>query len=92
MHRIKMTMVTRVTRAQLPKPLAVVHRCSGADDTMYSTNERFDLGRLVMLGCPSAENPAAEQVKARNASAVSSARSRLSSMSRATATAMIRGG
>jgi hypothetical protein len=45
MHRIKMTMVTRVTRAQLPKPLAALRRCSGADDTMYSTNERFDLGR-----------------------------------------------
>jgi hypothetical protein len=36
MHRIKMTMVTRVTRAQLPKPLAAAHRCSGTDDTMYS--------------------------------------------------------
>ena len=69
MVRVKMTMVTRVTRAQLPKPLAAVHRCAEDDVPLFSANERFDLGRLVMLGCPGIENPTAEQVSARNASA-----------------------
>jgi hypothetical protein len=69
MVRVKMTMVTRVTRDQLPKPLVAVHSCVGDGGTMYSTNERFDLGRLVMLGCPGVEDPTAEQVKTRNASA-----------------------
>jgi hypothetical protein len=66
MVRVRMTMVTHVTREQLPKPLAAVHRCSD-DAPMYSTNERFDLGRLVMLGCPGNPNPTAEQANARNA-------------------------
>ena len=69
MVRVKMTMVTHVTRAQLPKPLAAVHRCAVDDAPMFSANERFDLGRLVMLGCPGIENPTADQVKTRNASA-----------------------
>jgi len=56
-------------RAQLPKPLAAVHRCAEADAPMFSANERFDLGRLVMLGCPGTENLTAEQVKTRNANA-----------------------
>src|SRR5512147_1364424 len=29
MVRVKMTMVTRVTRDKLPKPLAALHRCAG---------------------------------------------------------------
>ncbi len=65
---VKMTMVTRVTRDQLPKPLAALHRCVDDDDTMFSTNERFDLGRLFVLGCPGEKNPAPEHIKARNAS------------------------
>jgi hypothetical protein len=69
MVRVKMTMVTHVTRAQLPKPLAAMHRCAEDDVPMFSANERFDLGRLVMLGRPGIENPTAEQVKTRNASA-----------------------
>ena len=68
MIRVKMTMVTHVTRDKLPKPLAAMHRCAG-DGPMYSTNERFDLGRLMMLGCPGIENPTAEQIKQRNARA-----------------------
>jgi len=69
--RIKATWVTTVTRDKLPKPLAAVHRCVGVGDgeAMYSTNERFDLGRLVMLGCPGNPNPTEEQMKARNATA-----------------------
>jgi hypothetical protein len=66
MVRVRMTMVTHVTREQLPKPLAAVHRCAG-DAPMHSSNERFDLGRLVMLGCPGNPNPSAEDAKARNA-------------------------
>ena len=50
--RTSMTMVTHVTRAQLPKPLAAVHRCAVDGAPMFSANERFDLGRLVVLGCP----------------------------------------
>ncbi len=69
MVRVKMTMVERITRDKLPKPLAAVHRCVGDADTMYSTNERFDLGRLIMLGCPGYPNPTAEQIKTRNAKA-----------------------
>lgn len=65
MVRIKTTMVTRVTRDKLPKPLAALHRCVNGGD-MYSTNERFDLGRLIMLGCPGNPNPTAEQIKERN--------------------------
>ncbi len=66
MVRVRMTMVTHVTREQLSKPLAAVHRCAG-DAPMHSSNERFDLGRLVMLGCPGNPNPSAEDAKARNA-------------------------
>jgi hypothetical protein len=67
--RVKATMVTRVTREQLPKPLAAVHRCAGAGDAMSFTNERFDLGRLVALGCPGNPNPTADEIKTRNAAA-----------------------
>jgi len=65
MVRVKMTMVTRITADKLPKPLAAVHKCAG-DGTMYSTNERFDLGRLIMLGCPGIASPTPEQIKQRN--------------------------
>jgi len=67
--RVRMTMVEHVTRAQLPKPLAAVHRCAEDGVPMFSTNQRFDLGRLVVLGCPGNANPTAGQMKARNASA-----------------------
>jgi hypothetical protein len=67
MVRVKMTMVTRVTADKLPKALAAVHRCGGGD--MFSVNERFDLGRLVMLGCPGNANPTDAQIKARNTKA-----------------------
>jgi len=66
MVRVKMTMIERVTRDKLPKQLAAIHHCTGDGDTMYSTNERFDLGRLIMLGCPGIEKPSEEQVKQRN--------------------------
>jgi hypothetical protein len=36
---------------------------------MFSVNERFDLGRLVMLGCPGDANPSEAQIKARNTKA-----------------------
>ena len=68
MVRVRMTEVTRVTREKLSKPLAAVHKCA-VDGSMYSTNERFDLGRLVVLGCPGNPNPTAADVKARNAHA-----------------------
>ena len=68
MVRVKMTYVTRIAAGKLPKPLAAVHRCAG-DGDMFSVNERFDLGRLVMLGCPGNPNPSDEQVKARNTKA-----------------------
>ncbi len=64
-----MTMVERVTRDKLPKPLAAVHHCTEHGTAMFSTNQRFDLGRLVVLGCPGNPNPTLEQMKARNASA-----------------------
>jgi hypothetical protein len=50
MIRVNMIEVKRITRDQLAKPLAAVHRCG--EGPMYSTNERFDLGRLIVLGCP----------------------------------------
>ena len=65
MVRVKMTIVTRITSDKLPKPLAAIHKCA-EDSDMFSANERFDLGRLVMLGCPGIENPTAEQIKERN--------------------------
>jgi len=69
MVRVRMTMVELVTRAQLPKPLAAVHRCAEDGAAMFSTNQRFDLGRLVVLGCSGNPNPTPEQMKKRNASA-----------------------
>jgi len=66
MVRVKMRVVKRVTRDQLPKPLAAVHRCGGDGEAMHFSDERFDLGRLVLLGCPGTANPTDEQVKARN--------------------------
>lgn len=69
MVRVRMTMVERVTRDKLPKPLAAIHRCTEDGAPMFSTNQRFDLGRLVVLGCPGNANPTAAQMKARNASA-----------------------
>jgi hypothetical protein len=69
MVRVRMTVVERVTRDKLPKPLAAVHRCAGDGQTIYLTNERFDLGRLVGLGCPGNPDPTAEQIKARNTKA-----------------------
>lgn len=67
--RVRMTTVERVTRDKLPKPLAAVHRCTEDGVAMFSTNQRFDLGRLVVLGCPGNPQPTAEQMKARNGSA-----------------------
>jgi hypothetical protein len=67
--RVRITMVERVTRDKLPKPLAAVHRCTEDGVPMFSTNKRFDLGRLVVLGCPGNPEPTAAQMKARNASA-----------------------
>ncbi len=69
MVRVRMTMVERVTREKVPKPLAAVHSCAEDGVPMFSTNQRFDRGRLVVLGCPGNANPTAEQTKARNASA-----------------------
>ncbi len=69
MVRVRMTMVEHVTRDKLPKPLAAAHRCTGDGAAMFSTNQRFDLGQLVVLGCPGNPNPTPEQMKARNASA-----------------------
>jgi hypothetical protein len=69
MVRVRMTVVERVTRDKLPKPLAAVHRCTEDGVPMFSTNQRFDLGRLVVLGCPGNANPTAAQMKTRNASA-----------------------
>jgi hypothetical protein len=68
MVRVRMTEVKHISREQLPKPLAAVHKCAG-DAPMYSTNERFDLGRLIVLGCPGQPSPAVAEVKARNARA-----------------------
>jgi len=66
--RVNMIEVKHVTRDQLPKPLAAVHRCSeGAEGPMYSTNERFELGRLVVLGCAGNPNATVEEARARNA-------------------------
>ena len=65
MVRVKVTMVTRVTRDKLPKPLAPLHRCVDSGD-MYSANERFDLGRLMTFGCPGNPSPTSEQIKERN--------------------------
>jgi hypothetical protein len=67
MVRVKATMVTHITRDQLPKPLAAVHTCV-KNGTMHSSNERFDLGRLIVLGCPGNPNPTPDEAKARNAS------------------------
>jgi hypothetical protein len=36
---------------------------------MFSTNQRFDLGRLVALSCPGNAKPTAAQMQSRNASA-----------------------
>lgn len=69
MIRVHMTMIERVRRDKLPKPLQAAHTCVEEDDTIYSTNERFDLGRLVVLGCPGIDNPTAEQIAARNTTA-----------------------
>ena len=57
MVRVRMTMVEHVTREKLPKPLAALHRCTVDGVPMFSTNQRFDLGRLVVLGCPGNPNP-----------------------------------
>jgi hypothetical protein len=64
MVRVRLTEVTHIMRDQLPKPLAAVHRCS--EGPMTTFNERFDLGRLVVLGCPGNPNPTAEEASARN--------------------------
>ncbi|HEX5212654.1 MAG TPA: hypothetical protein VFW22_13090 [Pseudolabrys sp.] len=69
MVRVRMTMVETVTRDKLPKSLAAVHRCAEDGVPMFSTNERFDLGRLIALGCPGNANPAPDEIKARNAKA-----------------------
>jgi hypothetical protein len=68
MVRIRATWGMMVTRDKLPKPLAAIHTCAGEGGT-YMANERFDLGRLFMLGCPGIESPTDEQTKARNAKA-----------------------
>jgi hypothetical protein len=69
MVRVKATWVTTVTRDKLPKPLAAVHRCADDGVAMFSINERFDLGRLMALGCPGNPNPTEAQIKARNTKA-----------------------
>ncbi len=70
MVRVHVTNVEHVTRDKLPKPLASIHSCAG-DGTagMLYANMRFDLGRLIMLGCPGNPNPAEAEMKARNARA-----------------------
>jgi len=65
MIRVKVTEMKRLTRDQLPKPLAAVHRCS--DGPMISFDERFELGRLILLGCPGNPNPTPQEAAARNA-------------------------
>ncbi len=68
MVRVRMTEVTHITREKMPKPLAAVHKCDDGAP-MYFTNERFDLGRLIVLGCPGIRNPTAAETVARNARA-----------------------
>lgn len=67
--RVRMIEVTRVSPARLPKPLRAIHRC--ADAPIYSINERFAAGRLVVLGCPGEAAPTPDELRARNASAAS---------------------
>jgi hypothetical protein len=69
MVRVQMTMVETVTRDKLPKPLAAVHECGKDGAPMFFTNERFDLGRLIGIGCPGNPNPTADETKRRNATA-----------------------
>jgi hypothetical protein len=69
MVRVKMTMVTRIAPDELAAPLKSLHSCAAGAGNMFSTNERFDLGRLIMLGCPGIENPTPEQTRARNVTA-----------------------
>jgi hypothetical protein len=64
--RVRATWVTMVTRDKLPKPLAALHTCVDEDVPISSSDERFDLGRIFMLGCPGIENPSDEQIKQRN--------------------------
>ena len=68
MVRIRMTEVTHIAREKIPKPLAAIHTC-GDGTPMYFTNERFDLGRLIVLGCPGIQNPTTADTAARNARA-----------------------
>ncbi len=67
MVRVRIIDVKRVMRDELPRPLASVHRCT--EGPMFSINERFDLGRLVILGCPGNPSATAEEAKHRNARA-----------------------
>lgn len=67
--RVKGLFVASVTRDKLPKPLAAVHDCGKDGAPMFFTNERFDLGRLMGIGCPGNPSPTADEIKARNATA-----------------------
>jgi hypothetical protein len=64
MVRVRITEVTHIMRDQLPKSLAAVHHCG--EGPMTTFNERFDLGRLVVLGCPGNPDPTAEAAATRN--------------------------
>ena len=62
--RVRTNMVERVTRDKLPKPLVAVHRCTEDGVAMFSTNQRFDLGRLVVLvGIDSSRSPCAVRLR-----------------------------
>jgi hypothetical protein len=69
MVRVKITMVTRIAPDELSDPLKSLHTCAADAENIFSTNERFDLGRLIVLGCPGTENPTPEQIKTRNVTA-----------------------
>ncbi len=69
MHRIKVTWTKRITRDELPKPLAMVHDCANTSSKLRFSSQRFDLGRLFILGCPGDPNPNSEQIRSRNATA-----------------------
>ncbi|HZT28028.1 MAG TPA: hypothetical protein VFA57_20245 [Pseudolabrys sp.] len=65
--RVRATWVEHITREKLPKALAVLHRCVTDDESMFFTDQRFDLGRLIVLGCPRIADPSPYEVNARNA-------------------------
>ncbi|MES1155156.1 MAG: hypothetical protein ABUL48_01875 [Pseudorhodoplanes sp.] len=66
MFRINAIFIKRLPKNELPKAIAAAHTCETLPRAVF-TNEPFENGRVMLVGCKGKENASADETTARNA-------------------------